>query len=1646
MLKKRWLNFILHLGSLISLQKQKLVPATPLATIPIAASVLILEAFLLIISLPVYIFISPVELAGNDKQAIVTYRLRRIVSLSVVLGTLAIWLGYFLVSVVGASLFPNRTHAAASTWDFNQPLSYLYDSSKIQVVDGVAIFRAEQPASSETVPFIEGSASGETSVTPATGDTTNLNTDATVESGSTVVPEAAGGTSADTSVTAPTTEPTVAPTPVPEPTPEPAPAVAPAPTPAPTPAPSTGGLLNYLKNTFSITSVRAQALTCEATLQSLVPLIVTPLKAWTGFTEVANKNGGEMYYELSVDGGVTWLYWNSQFGWTNSGLTQFNTASEVNDHITALSATTGTILFRTKFVSDCSHDMQLLSLTVDYERPETAFTLASGNPAITFTDATGSALTSATGTVYINYLGEPAASVTLAGDLNLANQVVGTAVGSSWLSLAEPVISSVGDVQLILPKTNSDASVRVCPGALAAVSIIPGCLNETILHSGQSNASGYTLVRLDDPSHWHIAVSTTGTLALGAMEVAPETTPVSALPSTCGTILSTNNLSTLSSAALPANDYVLTGEVTFSSSGEASVIIRHANDNNLWKLVFKDGTVQFAGLVNGLPTVATNANLADFVPHVGENYKFKIQVNGSQLRAKWWLSSEAETPTWLLYAADDRILSGGVGIDTATLTGAAFRALSVSTCLEDETVVAPEPTTSSEPTVSAPVETLTPTSAVVTETTPTLAESTNSSPEVSIVAVIEPAVPSESVNAGTTTATPVVSSSATVTITPVENTIETTLSTGTVVISEPATVTITQDPVRHELEVVIVGTNDTTTTLTASAPLDPTEEHVVTVIITDDQTTLYVDGSVVDTDRGVTLPAGDTTEVATDTPLIDIVQTVPEILSQVQIAGDYVQITNSPPQLTITTAEQKTDDGYVDVRYVLKDAESNYVSLAKYEYSLTGNFTGEEKMMTPAVIDNDHGGLATLKTSPNGIANTFIWDAKADIGNVYAPHVYVRLKPTDGIEAGSAVVSEPLAVDLKGPIVSELEVQELFDPMQNSIFIQYKALDNTGYAMVNTTFSLDNGVNWNIKPNFFLFGTNEDAPTSDKYIHIAANGVLKRIITGVPGSFSGIETDLARVALDVEDSFGNKNRIISNPFRVDERAPFGLANFHGAAANTTEIQWNWSPVASESNFDSYEIWYGQDLAAVEAHRTTGAKRWSTEQDSDLGIMGTHSTIITGLKSETTYYAEITAYDTFGNQTTLPAAAYVTLGEIPAVITASTTVIVTASSSLPIAIVGVDEQIIGVNPSPTVETNVGAGGSSSGGGGGTFHASGSVPQTVTIPVLPLNALSAPEKPRGGFDITINADTRQTDSSAVTLILTAGADTTAMAISNFADLHDAVQEPFSPTKAWNLCSEQGGLKQQAQCLPGEHTVYVRFYTSYGESTKTISDTIILNLPVNAASGGGINGSVSDSGAAVGSSASAPAEGVVNNSGAAGVVANTPGVVSQSERVNTVTIQAVVNPASQALINELTVTKESPILALPTVTNVRQGTLQNGIELSGTSIPHAKVAIFLHSDQVVVYTTEADEQGLWKFTHDQNSTKLAPGEHTIYAVTYDPASGIKSKPTPLKTFIVKENKLATVLSYFHLWTTLLTLAMALAVVVLLVVRKTKGQNQLV
>lgn len=110
--------------------------------------------------------------------------------------------------------------------------------------------------------------------------------------------------------------------------------------------------------------------------------------------------------------------------------------------------------------------------------------------------------------------------------------------------------------------------------------------------------------------------------------------------------------------------------------------------------------------------------------------------------------------------------------------------------------------------------------------------------------------------------------------------------------------------------------------------------------------------------------------------------------------------------------------------------------------------------------------------------------------------------------------------------------------------------------------------------------------------------------------------------------------------------------------------------------------------------------------------------------------------------------------------------------------------------------------------------GGDPGPLPLPVI--NVIETPEGLPDGFGIVINNNEEITNSTLVTLTLSAQR-VTWMAISNTSDFEGGSFEKYSATKEWILPPEEG-----------TRTVYVIFRTAAGRNSDIVSDEIIFKFP--------------------------------------------------------------------------------------------------------------------------------------------------------------------------------------------------------------------------
>jgi hypothetical protein len=247
------------------------------------------------------------------------------------------------------------------------------------------------------------------------------------------------------------------------------------------------------------------------------------------------------------------------------------------------------------------------------------------------------------------------------------------------------------------------------------------------------------------------------------------------------------------------------------------------------------------------------------------------------------------------------------------------------------------------------------------------------------------------------------------------------------------------------------------------------------------------------------------------------------ILDNISIG--YTQ--NALPSIQNLTVSQNISSGYVLIDYNLLDGDSDPISLVNYEYSITGAFSGEQMIMTPAVADPAHSGIISLSSSPAGLGHAFVWDARTDLGNIFSNTIYIRLRANDGIGDSDYQISPAVNVDYVSPVVSGVTAGQT--PASANVQIGYDLSEDTpSNILVELQVSSDGGLNWTV-PVVSVSGDVGATVTS-------GNG--KSIVWHAGIDFANQEQDNMMVRIRAEDKYQNQgNYVGSSGFVLDNRAP-----------------------------------------------------------------------------------------------------------------------------------------------------------------------------------------------------------------------------------------------------------------------------------------------------------------------------------------------------------------------------------------------------------------------------------------------------------------------------------------------------------------------------
>lgn len=502
-----WLKMLVRWSSKIYRMKERLVRANLVSAFGLVFAIVFSEIALILFALPSYIFLTPGKMHGSAKD-IAEFRLRRKVTLGALAGFLFIWAlkAGITAGVSWWATRPGVAYAFSASWDFNDPMEYLYNPSVLQIVDGAAVLLpADVGGGSVPEAVIENHVdNAPLSDVPSTESTVEVYEEVevtpSVPESTPPVPDASGAD--DASVQAE----------------------------------------GFRVETFLPSIVRsvhaAKPTTCVAVVQPLEPQIFPDIDGrYTGFIEVANKPGGEIRYRFSEDGGATWLaYRGGQ--WLASNDHDWMTAVEVDATIAALPYVQS-LLFQAELTSDCVLPVQLMSVTITYEAivpPPTLFALKSTGNAVTFTDTLGIEITETASVADVRVDTQPIARIVAEADVTIARGVFTVTDTETSLDLSSP-IPGLARVWLTFPKDLATDGIRICPGALTETVLSDTCFGGVTLSSSSPVGGGFALSDYEHTDRWYIEISTALAGArIGIPPVVPPPPPASETFSVVGWI------------------------------------------------------------------------------------------------------------------------------------------------------------------------------------------------------------------------------------------------------------------------------------------------------------------------------------------------------------------------------------------------------------------------------------------------------------------------------------------------------------------------------------------------------------------------------------------------------------------------------------------------------------------------------------------------------------------------------------------------------------------------------------------------------------------------------------------------------------------------------------------------------------------------------------------------------------------------------------------------------------------------------------------------------------------------------------------------------------------------------------------------------
>ncbi|MBA7611128.1 hypothetical protein ES703_18347 [subsurface metagenome] len=346
------------------------------------------------------------------------------------------------------------------------------------------------------------------------------------------------------------------------------------------------------------------------------------------------------------------------------------------------------------------------------------------------------------------------------------------------------------------------------------------------------------------------------------------------------------------------------------------------------------------------------------------------------------------------------------------------------------------------------------------------------------------------------------------------------------------------------------------------------------------------------------------------------------------------------PVPTDVSSSEKLDGNKLPAGTVLTITFSEDVT---YDAAIDGDFVATFDGSTDAgwpdgaTVTYEQGTSDTVTATLNPGTSTASWTTLATFNRDGDD-----MATEDGIDDG-APGNEAVA-NASDPSITGLST----NPDASSISPTH-ATDGTGYISFTTTVSDSDGDICQLKVEYFdgsnwydpdlysVAGTG--SPDLDNNLEYQITNITNTSPPGNTltivwdtkssnnenGSLDNADTSNVKLRVTPADNYDAGTVKISSDFSVNNLAPDGLDLFDKSSVTSGSITLSWS-ATTDTNFNHYEIWYGEDYIKVQTRDDTGSPDGATKKEET-----NTSTTITGLTANTIYYFKIWAIDDYGNE-------------------------------------------------------------------------------------------------------------------------------------------------------------------------------------------------------------------------------------------------------------------------------------------------------------------------------------------------------------------------------------------------------------------------------